>query len=308
MAKFDALKDEYAGLWASARIRLEYKSEVAAAARRIIQNRPRYDDVSRATGVPWFLIGIMHAMECGLDFKKHLHNGDPLARKTRLVPAGRPTTDGPWTWEESAADALTMPGKQFDRITDWSIERCCYVLELFNGFGYRAKGVPSAYLWSMTNQYTSGKYVADHVWSATAVSAQCGALAILKALIEIDPAAIDLHGRSETESVPNWGAAEPRPETPTSVVKTGSKSVTVKSLLAAMVAWVTQQVDSVFNILPQITGDVSEHVGAVESLGSLLKVNLAAITSVLVIVLIGVAIWRHTRDKHELENLRDGPP
>ena len=42
----------------------------------------------------------------------------------------------------------------------------------------------SPYLWSYSTIYTAGKYVADGKWSDTAVSKQCGGMAILKHLVE----------------------------------------------------------------------------------------------------------------------------
>ena len=73
--------------------------------------KPRYDQVANATGVPWYVIGIIHEMEGGLNFTTHLHNGDPLTRRTVQVPAGRPPTGmPPFQWEESAIDALDAGG------------------------------------------------------------------------------------------------------------------------------------------------------------------------------------------------------
>jgi lysozyme family protein len=48
--------------------------------------------------------------------------------------------------------------------------------------GYKKKGVPSPYLWSYTDQYQAGKYVADGKYDPTAVSKQPGVVAIMKAL------------------------------------------------------------------------------------------------------------------------------
>jgi lysozyme family protein len=39
--------------------------------------------------VPWYVIAVIHNMECGLDFTEHLHNSDPLARRTINDPPGR---------------------------------------------------------------------------------------------------------------------------------------------------------------------------------------------------------------------------
>ena len=177
---FSELKGDYARLLATMKIRPEKLAAADSVARKIVANRPRYEIVSKATGVPWSIIGVIHAMECGLSFKQHLHNGDPLTARTRQVPAGRPVAGSPpFTWEESAIDALKYDG--LDKVTDWSPERECYELEGYNGWGYRKyhPEVPSPYLWSYSNHYLHGKYVADGKWDPGAVSGQCGAIVLL---------------------------------------------------------------------------------------------------------------------------------
>jgi hypothetical protein len=84
----------------------------------------------------------------------------------------------------SASDALSM--KRLDRITSWSLSNTLYQLEAYNGFGYRLSHpeVLSPYLWSFSNHYTSGKYVADGRWSDSAVSQQCGAAVVLRRMAE----------------------------------------------------------------------------------------------------------------------------
>jgi lysozyme family protein len=59
-----------------------------------------------------------------------------------------------------------------------------YLLEAYNGFGYRPRGVPTPYLWSFSNLYRSGKYVADGKFDRNAVSKQCGAAVMLRVLQE----------------------------------------------------------------------------------------------------------------------------
>lgn len=165
-------------------LKVEYGITVAA----MKKNRPRYQSIASAAGgsIPWWFVALLHNMECGLSFAKHLHNGDPLTVRTVQVPAGRPAKgSAPFTFEESAVDALTMPGKAYHEVTDWSLEATLYRLEGFNGYGYRKfhKTVLSPYVWSGSNHYTQGKYVADRVWSDTAVSKQLGTALLLRALL-----------------------------------------------------------------------------------------------------------------------------
>lgn len=136
--------------------------------------------------MPWILIACIHSLEASGRFNAHLHNGDPLIARTKQHPANRPKAppkagEGkPYTWEESALDALVNV-KGLHKIKDWSIARMLYVLEGYNGYGYRLHHpeVKSPYLWSFTNHYTRGKYIRDRVFSSKAVSQQIGAAILL---------------------------------------------------------------------------------------------------------------------------------
>lgn len=172
---------EYEALFAVARIAPDKLSTVDWYVKRMKAGRSRYEVVSKLAGgnIPWWIIAALHALECSCDFNKHLHNGDPLARKTVRVPKGRPLTDT-WTWESSAVDALRRLG--FHEVKNWTIGHALDHLEKYNGLGYRNKGVPSPYLWSFTQHYFKGKYVADHKYDPNAVSKQPGVAALLKRL------------------------------------------------------------------------------------------------------------------------------
>jgi lysozyme family protein len=180
-----ALRTEYGQLFESCVIRGSRLAEVDATADRLVANRKRYTSVSASSGVPWPVVAVIHNMEASLKFTQHLHNGDPLTARTIQVPKGRPTTgQPPFTWEASAADALAMHALDAD--TDWSIAGILFVLEGYNGWGYRRfhPHVLSPYLWAASEHYTSGKYVADGTFSETAVSRQSGAAVLLRRLAE----------------------------------------------------------------------------------------------------------------------------
>jgi lysozyme family protein/peptidoglycan hydrolase-like protein with peptidoglycan-binding domain len=181
---FEELRPEYAGLWRSMQVRPERSGDVDRIARTLIGYKPRYEAVSRTSGVPWQVIAVLHQRESDADFRTYLGNGEPLNRKTRIVPAGR----GPFpTWEAGAIDALQYDG--LHKVTDWTPERACYEIEKFNGFGYRNKNVKSPYLWSFSNIYSCGKYVSDGNFSSSAVDQQCGAMPVLKRIMELDSSA-----------------------------------------------------------------------------------------------------------------------
>lgn len=152
-----------------------WQAAIDRYANRIIANRAKYEEVSAATGVPWIFVGCLHYRESALDFKTHLHNGDSLKERTKHVPAGRPVEgEPPFTWEESAIDALKY--EKFDGKTDWSMENICDRAERYNGLAYKRMGKPSPYLWSGSNIYVRGKYVEDHVFDPSAVDKQIGVI------------------------------------------------------------------------------------------------------------------------------------
>jgi lysozyme family protein len=182
-----ALRDEYEFLFDNCLIRDSKLSQVEKIIRTIVSRQDRYEAAAKVLdgGIPWYFIAVIHNMESSLSFQKHLHNGDPLSGRTMHVPAGRPRTGTPpFTWEESAADALRL--KKLDRWNDWSVPGVLYKLEQYNGWGYRLyhPHVLSPYLWGFSHHYSSGKYVADGTWSDTAVSRQCGAAVILRRMLE----------------------------------------------------------------------------------------------------------------------------
>lgn len=153
-------------------------TELHQAARRIIENKQRYKAIEEQIGVPWDFIGVIHYRESNLNFEKHLHNGDSLTRRTYRVPAGRPKLGTPpFTWEESALDALKM--KDLDKIQEWDDVRICYELERYNGWGYRRTKTLSPYLWGGSNHYTVGKYVKDGVYDPTHKDTQLGTVPLL---------------------------------------------------------------------------------------------------------------------------------
>lgn len=180
---FSDLRDEYARMFDLCRLRPQFASNVEFYVSRLIKHRLVYQQLGQSLGIPWVFIGVIHGMECGFNFGTHLHNGDPLSRRTVRVPKGRPASgQPPFAWLDSARDALVM--KKLDHVGDWNLPRILFLLEAYNGFGYRPRGVPTPYLWSFSNQYERGKYVADGVFDPQAVSKQCGAAVMLRVLQE----------------------------------------------------------------------------------------------------------------------------
>jgi len=197
------LREEYQRLFDTCQVRPDKAAEVEKGVGRIESNRTRYEAVGEPLQIPWWLIAVIHNMEASLSFKAHLHNGDPLSRRTVNEPAGRPKEGHPpFSWEVSATDALTYD--RIDQWQDWSLPAVLYKLEGYNGWGYRRyhPEVLSPYLWSGANHYRSGKYVKDGRWSDTAGSAQLGAAVLLRRIAEKNLVAFTQPVEVDTVSAP----------------------------------------------------------------------------------------------------------
>lgn len=183
MPTYSSKWPEYAQQWDSIKILPSKKSTLTAVARRLIASKDRYLKAEKLTGVPWYMIAVIHERESSQNWNTQLAQGDPLNRKSTHIPRGR----GPFTtWEQGAYDALVTL-KSFNKIIDWRLEKILYYLELYNGWGYHNHQVPSAYLWAGSSVYRGGKYVADGVWSSTAQDVQPGCASLLKIMVELDP-------------------------------------------------------------------------------------------------------------------------
>jgi lysozyme family protein len=183
---FETVAEGYRELFRNCVIRSDKSSEVKWYTDKLIDpaRRERYQKIEDEICVPWYFVGIIHGMECAFDFNKHLHNGDPLRYRTVQIPKGRPQTWNPPTdWHSSAVDALRYD--KFADLTDWDLARMLYRWEAYNGWRSRLLyKINTPYLWSFSNHYTKGKFVADNVWDGNAVSKQCGAAVMLKAIVE----------------------------------------------------------------------------------------------------------------------------
>lgn len=139
--------------------------------------------------VPWWFIAIVAKREYGGPpiWDKQLGQGDPLDQRSHNVPAGRGPWTGPEAWEKCAFDALALCQPKAALWNDWTAGGVATIFEEYNGLGYAMRGVPSAYVWSGSDQYVSGKYVADHVYRAGTKDVQQGCMPILHAVMELDP-------------------------------------------------------------------------------------------------------------------------
>lgn len=185
--------------------------EFIPVAKRLVAQKARYQSVEKRTGVPWYVIAVIHQRESSQDFARSLAQGDPWDRVSVRIPKGR----GPFkSWEDAAYDALVNCPPYAARWKDWSVGGTLALLESYNGLGYyhgpvtKENGVvvkrypsqPSPYIWSGTDQYRIGKYVRDGVFDPAVVDKQLGCAGLILAMKEID-ASIDFGGK------PNVGPA-----------------------------------------------------------------------------------------------------
>jgi lysozyme family protein len=178
------LRRDYRRLFRTAKVRAERKALVQQVVEGLAAHKTRYERAGDPIGVPWWFVAIIHSLEASQNFHTHLHNGDPLTQRTVHVPAGRPPGDPPFTWVQSARDALTFDG--LADVGGWSISRALFRFEAFNGFGYRKStiAIPTPYLWSFSQHYTRGKFAADGVYDPKLVSQQCGAAVLLRTMVD----------------------------------------------------------------------------------------------------------------------------
>ena len=201
MADLAALRAANEKRWENARLTRRFTS----IARQLVALRAkaRYQAVSARAGVPWAFIAVTHERECSQDWTGSLAQGDPWNRVSVHVPAGR----GPFkSWEDAAVDALVNCSPHAARNKDWSIGSTLTMLEQYNGLGYAARGRPSPYIWSGTDQYRSGKYVRDGVYDPNVVDGQPGCAGLLMAMMALDPT-ITFPGTTTTPAI----SVTPRP-------------------------------------------------------------------------------------------------
>lgn len=165
----------------------EYTNGKYAPVPRILAAKNRYELIERQTGVHRVFTACAHYRESNLNFSRQLAQGDPLSQVSRNVPKGR----GPFsTFEAGAYDALVVCQPKAALNPLWKspaiMPGMLTLLEMYNGLGYARMGRPSAYVWAGTDQYVSGKYVSDGVYSSTAVDTQLGVAGLIMTLQKAD--------------------------------------------------------------------------------------------------------------------------
>ena len=268
------------------------------------KNQARYEAVAAQTGIPAELIASIHMRESSCDFNTYLHQGDPLGRPPVHWPTNIPTFT---KWEDAAVHALKMKKGIRDDLgmtedtTD--LASMATFAEYYNGLGYNNKGKPSPYVYSGTNKYSKGKYVADGVYDPNAVDAQLGVVAMVKAITKEEKATLlegqvvkkgqasagttvtikDAKGKTYTTTANDGGffTLESTLASGRAIVTAGGNSQAV-TVADGKVAWVSLDVDVKHEVketpaetTPKTTDtdnkDKSTSAGALNLNGSMLK-------------------------------------
>lgn len=275
------LSETYRSLWEQMSILEPRKAGCVSAAHRCVAAKSRYQTVADKLGLPkatgWAFIALIHYREANCNFHCHLHNGDPLTSRTTHVPAGRPLEgDAPFTWEESAVDALRMRGLASLAGQLTSLEGFAYGTEGFNGWGYFWHDKASPYLWAGTNACPAGKYRDDHVYDPELVDPQEGALAVLQVLMSIDP------------TITFAGLAQAPVSRPTSPIATSTATLTQD---AASGSWT----HTIALLISTLTGMCTAFSQAFEAIRPYLQ-NPAVVAALLVALAgAGFIVWREHR-------------
>jgi lysozyme family protein len=187
---YEALKDEYTAQIARARIRPECQHALEVTGERLLHDKAVYQRIFEATGVPVAALMALAEREMSGNLHCYLGNGQRLTKRTTIVPIGRgPFADTIDAFVAGALDALHLDGlDQVARMPGgWTLPRFAYESELWNGFGYRKRGIPSPYPFGGTTVQKPGKFIRDHAFSSTMMDPQLGTIAIVEMLFELDP-------------------------------------------------------------------------------------------------------------------------
>jgi lysozyme family protein len=156
----------------------------------------RLAEVAGASVVPWWFTAIVSEREYGgpPHWDKQLGQGDPLSQKSHNVPAGmgpyspRPDdkTPGFDAWTRCCVEVLLHSAPFAGKWTVWTAGGTLTLFEEYNGLGYAARGIPSAYVWSGSDIYVSGKYIRDGVFDPNTVDVQEGCAPLLAIMMALD--------------------------------------------------------------------------------------------------------------------------
>lgn len=181
------LQPEYSRRLAA--MRITRTSSIDRAARKLLRPEifSRHQELEARTKVPAIFSAVLFEREASSNFSLSFGQGDPWNRVSTHVPRGHKFT----SWLASAEFYTGTHGLNVFS-APLSMAYLCWKGEAWNGFGPRAHGRPTGYLWAGTNQYDppggpGGKYVSDGVWSPTTVDQQLGVVPMMARMLELRP-------------------------------------------------------------------------------------------------------------------------
>ena len=185
---YQELEPDYDRLLETCREDLSRKLELEKRVKEILALADKHHDewtfVTSVTGVPRLWGMASFERECDSDYSRSPAQGDRWDERSVNVPRGL----GPYeSWAAACIAAYRLDRLDHVGSKNWTWSRACYEGELFNGFGPRARGRRTGYLWSWTNVYDGGKYVRDGVWDPEFRDPQCGMVPLMIALMKLDP-------------------------------------------------------------------------------------------------------------------------
>lgn len=181
----DQLKGANTIRWHKMHIIISHAVIVRSVAERLVMDgaKTKYLEVSEKTTVPWHVIAVIHEREASQSWHAGLAQGDPWNKVSIHIPRGI----GPFSsWVDAAIYALEHCAPHAAANKDWSVGGTLTLLERYNGLGYAARDLPSPYIWASTDQYRSGKFIADGHYDPYAIDHQIGCAALLSAMMDLD--------------------------------------------------------------------------------------------------------------------------
>ena len=179
------LKAANAARWAAMHVEPALGATLDRVAGRLIEPaaKARYVIVAAQTSVPWFIVAVIHEREACRKAGRAIWRR--AIRGTRCRCMCR------------KAGAVSQLGKRRGQCArrcapyaahwaDWSVGGALTFLEEYNGLGYAQRGVASPYIWAGTDQYRSGKYIADGHFDPHAIDHQLGCAALLARMAIFD--------------------------------------------------------------------------------------------------------------------------
>lgn len=182
---FADLMPEYVRLLSLMQVLPEKLPLVSAVANKLLGSLylPRYQAVQSESGVPVLFIAGVDERESSANPRLALGQGDPWGSVSTHVPRGL----GPFASWKAAAIFYLHREHVDDNTAVWSWPYLCWKAECWNGFGYRAHGIHSPYLWAGTNVYRAGKYTSDGHFDPGAVDHQLGLIPVAARMAQLMP-------------------------------------------------------------------------------------------------------------------------